>query len=338
MKIKDLLKQFTAKERSYIKTVVVRELDEEDTDHFVAFVDELEETYDVHIHLKDEEVTKMTCDCGAASGRCIHQGAVLLQISQKGLKVAPTQWVKKPRSKAKQNASTVLLHEQSKEILTLWLVDVFKKNKALEQQFILTFSQQKVDYTVEYVVEIMEQTFKAVAGRRKTLEGVKIKKILDTLALAFEPVNDFITMNIDKPIAYDLFSTIVSNIQAFDKRISHHSKKFSDFYQSYSTWFALTLNNTQNQTVFCTQIKQLMNRVFAENRSTLAVDTMLLKYIYDSGNLEQQKSFAQLLHPSVLQATYTRYDFKIDFVSFVRDVALTHDFYEEVDSFFEIKG
>ncbi|WP_158963077.1 SWIM zinc finger family protein [Myroides fluvii] len=337
MNIQERLKQLTAKEKAQIKAVEVRELDEEDAGHFVAFVDEGEETYDVQIHLDDQQIKQLTCDCGTTSGLCIHQGAVLLQITQKGLKVAPTQLVKKSRAKAKQTVSTVLVQEQSKEVLAQWLVEVFKKNKTLEQQFIVTFSQEKVDYTVEYVEEIMQQTFKAVAGRRKTLEGVKIKKILDTLAIAFEPVNDFITVNIDKPIAYELFSKIMLDIQAFDRRISHHSKKFTDFYQSYSTWFALTLNNTQNQSVWQEQVKQLMHRVFIENSNTRTVDTVLLKHIYDHVNLEQQKDFAFALQPSVLQTTHTRYDFKMDFVSFIRDVALTHDFYEEVYPFFAIK-
>ncbi|MGG5506453.1 MULTISPECIES: hypothetical protein [unclassified Myroides] len=338
MTIQERLKQLTAKDKTQLKAVEVRELDEEDAGHFVAFVDEAEETYDVHIQVKDEHINAMTCDCGGTSELCIHQAAVLLQISQMGLKVVPSQLVKKTRPKAKQPASTVLLHEQSKEVLTQWLTEVFKKNKALEQQFILTFSQEKVEYTVEYVEDIMQQTFKAVAGRRKTLEGMKIKKILDTLAIAFEPVNDFITVNIDKPIACDLFSKIMLDIQAFDKRISHHSKKFTDFYQNYSTWFALTLNNTQNQRVWLEQLSQIMNRVFIENTNTRTVDTVVLKNCYDHANLEQQKAFAIALQASVRQTAYTRYDFKMDFVSFVRDVALTHDFYDEVDSFFEIKS
>lgn len=338
MNIQQLLKKLTAKEKALIKTVEVRELDEEEQGHFVAFVDEGEHTYDVHIHVEEQQVKQMSCDCGDTAMLCVHQGAVLMQITQKGLKVATTQLVKKTRPKAKQTASTVLLQEQSKEVLTQWLAEVFKKNKSLEQQFVLIFSKEKREYTVEYVEDIMQQTFKAVAGKRKTLEGVKIKKILDTLAIAFEPVNDFITVNIDKPIAYGLFSKIVSDIQVFDKRISHHSKKFGDFYQSYNTWFALTLNNTQNQAIYRTQIKQLMDRVFAESRPTIAVDTVLLKGIYDCGTIDQQKSFAEVLRPCLLQTSFTRYDFKMDFVSFVRDVALTHDFYEEVGSFFEIKS
>ncbi|MDH6599901.1 hypothetical protein M2306_000595 [Myroides gitamensis] len=64
MKIQELLKQLTAKEKAQIKAVEVRELDEEDTGHFVAFVDEAEETYDVHIQLNEQSVQQMTCDCG----------------------------------------------------------------------------------------------------------------------------------------------------------------------------------------------------------------------------------------------------------------------------------
>jgi len=336
MEIQDLLLKETSKEKARLKSIAVRELDEEHKGYFVAFVDEAEETYDVHIELLDQTVKQMTCDCREEGTPCIHQLAVLQQITQKGLKVTPTKLEK--RTKAQVSLSKALLQEQSKETIVQWLAEVFKKNKTLEQQFLVTFSQEKMDYTPEYVEDIMQQTFKAVAGKRKTLEGVKIKKILDTLSIAFEPVNDFITVNIDKPIAYELFAKIMVTMQAFDKRISHHSKKFTDFYQSYSTWFALTLNNTQHQTLWQAQIKQLIEGVFLESSPHMTVDCVLLKSIYDHADANQQYYVATILHPSVFKTTHTRYDFKIDFVSFIRDVALTHDFFEELHLFFKIRG
>jgi len=338
MNIHKLLKQLTTKEKAQIKAVQVRELDEEESGTFVAFVDEGEETYDVHIQLKEENVQQMSCDCEQVSTYCIHQAAVLMQLTQKGTKVTPVPKIKKRSTKAKQTVSVALLEDQSKETIVQWLTEVFKKNKALEQQFVVTFSQEKIDYTPEYVGDILQQTFKAVAGKRKTLEGIKIKKILDTLAIAFEPVNDFITVNIDKPIAYQLFSTIMMEMQAFDKRISHHSKKFADFYQEYSTWFALTLNNMQNQSRWQVQLEQLMEGIFLNDSPTKTIDCVLLKTSYDHADASQQKVFAQALSDYVLKTSHTRYDFKMDFVSFVRDVTLTHDCYEELHVFFKVSA
>lgn len=338
MNIQKLLKKLTTKEKAQIKALQVRELDEEEPGHFVAFVDEGEETYDVHIQIKEENVVQMTCDCEQTTAYCTHQAAVLVQLTQKGSKVAPTQEIKKRRTKAKQSISGALLDEQSKETIVQWLTEVFKKNKALEQQFVVTFSQEKIDYTPEYVADILQQTFKAVAGKRKTLEGVKIKKILDTLSIAFEPVNDFITVNIDKPLAYQLFSTIMMEMQAFDKRISHHSKKFSNFYQEYSTWFALTINNMQNQQRWQLQLEQLMNGIFLNDSPTKTIDCVLLKTMYDHADTAQQKVFAQVLSACMLKTSHTRYDFKMDFVSFVRDVTLTHDCYDELHSFFKVSA
>lgn len=338
MNIHKLLKQLTTKEKAQIKAVQVRELDEEEPGHFVAFVDEGEETYDVHIQVKEENVEQMNCDCGQVSAYCIHQAAVLVQLTQKGTKVVPTPKIKKRSTKTKQTASVALLEDQSRETIVQWLTEVFKKNKALEQQFVVTFSQEKIVYTPEYVADILQQTFKAVAGKRKTLEGVKIKKILDTLAIAFEPVNDFITVNMDKPIAYQLFSKIMMEIQTFDKRISHHSKKFADFYQEYSTWFALTLNNMQNQQRWQAQLQQLMKGIFLDDSPTKTIDCVVLKASYDHADATKQKVFAQALSDYVLQTSHTRYDFKMDFVSFVRDVTLTHDCYEELHLFFKVRA
>ncbi|MGG5577224.1 hypothetical protein ACPDHL_07780 [Myroides sp. C15-4] len=337
MTIQELLQRLTTQEKARMKTVEVRELDEEESGCFVAFVDEGEATYDVHLQLDELGVQQMTCDCGEEGRLCIHQGAVLQHIAQKGVKVAPTQLAKKGRAKGKVSASGALLEGQTKETLVQWLAEIFKKNKTLEQQFIVTFSQEKTDYTTTYVADIMEQTFKAVAGKRKTLEGVKIKKILDTLEIAFEPVNDFITVNLDKPIAYALFATIMNTMKAFDKRISHHSKKFEDFYQQYSTWFALSLNNMQSEKQWQTQVKQILNQVFIQHSGQWTTDALLLKQLYDSAPAQQQKAVSQAMHQSMRHTSYTRYDFKMDFVSFFRDVALTHDFYEEVYPFFKLR-
>lgn len=337
MTIQELLQRLTTQEKARIKTVEVRELDEEVNGYFVAFVDEGEATYDVHIQLDELVVQQMTCDCGAEGTLCIHQGAVLQHITQKGVKVAPTQLAKKGRAKAKVSTSGALLEAQTKETLVQWLAEIFKKNKTLEQQFIVTFSKEKTDYTVAYVADIMEQTFKAVAGKRKTLEGVKIKKILDTLEIAFEPVNDFITVNLDKPIAYALFATIMNTMKAFDKRISHHSKKFEDFYQQYSTWFALTLNNMQSEKQWKIQVNQIISHVFIQHSAQWTTDGFLLKQLYDSAHAQQQKAMGVAIHQSMMHTPYTRYDYKMDFISFVRDVALTHDFYEEVYPFFKLR-
>lgn len=95
MNIHKLLKQRTTKEKAQIKAVQVRELDEEEPGHFVAFVDEGEETFDVHIQLKEENVQQMSCDCGQISTCCIHQAAVLVQLTQKGTKIVSRPKIKK---------------------------------------------------------------------------------------------------------------------------------------------------------------------------------------------------------------------------------------------------
>lgn len=337
MTIQSLVKQLTAKDKAQIKALEVRELDEEEQGHFVAFVDEADQSYDVHIHVKEQDVQQITCDCGNVNSLCIHQGAVLLQIAQKGLKIVPTQHLKKEKPKSKLSVSGILLQEQNKETLVHWLAEVFKKNKTLEQQFIVTFSQEKTDYTTAYVEDIMQQTFKAVAGKRKTLEGVKIKKILDTLTIAFEPVNDFITVNMDKPIAYELYLTILKTMYAFDRRIVHHSKKFDDFYQNQSTWFALTLANNQDQNLWKAQMKRLVESVFMNPGTSGNFEGLLMKNIYEHGSRKQQKELAHEMYEGLRKSSQTRYAYKMDFVSFIRDIALTHDFYEEVYSFFKIQ-
>src|SRR5215211_4611498 len=65
------------------KKNTVRECDETAKGHFVAYVDEDDESFDVSLTVSDNKITEHTCECkaGAGSSFCRHKAALLMHIA-----------------------------------------------------------------------------------------------------------------------------------------------------------------------------------------------------------------------------------------------------------------
>lgn len=328
------VKSLTKFEKNKLEKILVRELEEESKNYFVAFVDDKEQSYDVNIYLNKQIIEKSTCDCLDKTVTCLHQKAVWYVLANKET-ITTKKVVKSRKTTTKMAVSTTLLQTLTKEEVQNWLIDVFKKNKVLEQQFVVTFSQEQKEYSIEDVKKLMEETFFAVAGKRKTLEGIKIKKILDTLDIAFKPVKDFIIINIHQSIAYDLYTTIMDSMLIFDLRISHHSKRINDFYESFSLWFALNLNNIQEVTYWELQIQKIIKNIFVDNKKSINANCFLAMNLYENSSNQQQTYFSKVIFEGIRQSRYLRYDYNEKFIAFIRTVALDYDYLEELSSFFK---
>ncbi len=332
--LKYWLKTLKSAEIKQLTALFVRELDEEEKDCYVAFVDEGEESHDVQVQLVNGAVFSSTCDCKEDVIYCLHQKTVWYQLANKNQPTKPVKkTIKSKRPITKTSISKSLLDSLSKAELTTWMEEVFKKNKNIEQQFIITFSEGQKEYTREEVKKLMIETFTAFAGKRKTLEGVKIKKILDTLAIAFQPINDFVTVHIHQPIAYEIYAETITSMLAFDNGIIHHSKRFNDFYESYTSWFALTINNIQERKIWEEKITLLLQQIFDKEFVSRALNCTIVKQIYYSGSVTQQEFFAAALREAILKSTVIRYYFREEWMSFIKEVALHYDFYDDLAPF-----
>lgn len=336
MKIQAILKKTLKKDITKATKLPVRELEEEEKGHFIAFVDEGEHSHDVSIRVDKDEVKEMNCDCEETMDICLHKIAVLVALGTSDTKeVVPTK-TKVGGRKKKLSESEELMLTMDKDVLASWLSEVFKKNKPLEQRFLLTFSAKEIVYTKEQVIEITEQAIFSVAGKRKTLEAAKIKKVLDLLTIALEPINQFVITNITKPVAVEIFTGFLDTIYAFDKRIVHYSKRIGTYVDQYIEKFALSINIIQDEKVWEEMVKGHLNTLFkGVKKSNKRYDYILAQQLYLTGTKAQQAFYGDVLNGLLSITKFNRYDFEPDFTEFLLKVALEEDFFEEVRPFFK---
>lgn len=341
MKVADAIKSINTKDKNKAMQLPVRELEQESKGHYVAFVDDGEHSYDVQLTIQATKITAFNCDCPNGETMCLHRVAVLLAMeegksSSKTKSVSSTSKTKK----RKLTESEEIMLGLDKEAITGWLAGIFKKNKSLEQLFILTFSAEEKQYTTDQVKEIMEQTIKSVAGRRKTLEGANVKKLMDLMAIALEPVNHYVMVNINKPIAQDIYAMVIETMTDFDRRIRTYSKRIEGFYVEYIEWMALTINNIQDTKVWEEVIRNIVFRTFEHfvNKKVVGktYNDLLVKYVYKSATKEQQKYIADELIVHLLSTPVKRQQMDFTYVLFLKEVAIDQDVYDKVEDFFTI--
>ena len=104
----------------------VRECDEIEKGHFVAYVDEGSDSRDVSLQLEASgNMIACDCDCGAAPP-CRHIAALLLTLAKEQA-AKPTKAAIRKGKPAKQPISLKLLEEQEPEAVVEWLRDVLPK-------------------------------------------------------------------------------------------------------------------------------------------------------------------------------------------------------------------
>lgn len=339
MTIQTLLKKTLKKDLTKASKLPVRELEEEPKGYFIAFVDEGEHSFDVSIVCVDTKVIETTCDCTSTETTCMHKLAVLLQLSSKSADATPltATTAKSTGRKRKISESEELLLQLDKAAIVGWLVEVFKKNKPLEQQLLLTLSTNEVQYTALQVKEIMEQTIKSVAGRRKTLEGANIKKLMDLLAIAFQPINQFVTVNINKEIAYEIFVVVVETMTNFERNIRTYSKKIDAFYDNYIQWFAITTNNIQHDSAWKEIVQHHIKRVFNQNKGEYRTyNDAIVKELYETSSINQRSFIVSEIETYLITPAVKRKNLDINFVLFLKEMALDEGIFDKVEPFFKI--
>lgn len=340
MKVSELIAFVSPKDKNKALKLPVRELEQESKGHYVAFVDEGELSHDVQLYMQATKVTEVLCDCANAENLCVHKVAVLLAMegnkTSSKTKVASTT----TKKKKKLTETEEVMLRMDKDAITNWLTEVFKKNKPLEQLFLLTFSTEEKQYTTAQVQEIMEQTIKSVAGRRKTLEGANVKKLMDLMDIALEPVNHYVTVSLNKPIGHEIFATVIETMNAFERRIRTYSKKIELFYEDYVNWFALTINNIQDRAVWEEVIKRTIyitfEHVIVKEVEARTYNDDVIKAVYHNGTKEQKVFIANELVRSIKSISVKRNMFDFTYVLFLKEVALDQGIYDQVQEFFTI--
>jgi SAM-dependent MidA family methyltransferase len=146
--------------------VKLREIEEESTNHFVAFADEGTDSFDIKIILDPEgNIVENECDC-TTNGWCEHKIALLQHIS----KSKNTTTKRTPKQKAPTEIETLVDSVSTLE-LNNWIKLYLKKNKDTFMDFKLQFSPQKTDFTAAEIESKVQETIGSVIGKRKNTIG-----------------------------------------------------------------------------------------------------------------------------------------------------------------------
>ncbi|MHC5201421.1 SWIM zinc finger family protein [Myroides sp. LJL119] len=341
--MESLLKKSNKKNLQLAKELTVRELEQIKKGHFIAFVDDKQDCFDLKVVVKQEILQEISCDCQSELSPCIHVLAVVLAIkdqfikSKKGAGKTP---LKKTTTKTKKLSEVQLvLQELDKTTLDSWVLEVFKKNKPLEQQFLLSFSKKEQTYNAQQVIELTNKIIDSVAGKRKTLEAMKIKKIIDLLKIAIAPIDTFVAMHIDSLVAFEIFTAFLNTIYQFDKRIVHHSKRLGIFVDDYIEKYALTVNHIKMVETWQNQIKMYIETLFQSSRSKVEFHYILIQQLYFQASGDQQLYFAKYLGQKLQEQANVqkskRIYFTYTFTTFLKQVCKEHDQQKVAQEFFD---
>lgn len=194
MKIADVLKSTSKKKLLQASKLPVRELEEIKKNHFIAFVDDGNESYDVSIFIRNNIIIEHNCDCNENSDFCLHQLAVMNDIV--GNKKLSSSTTKGKRQK-KVNETDALIQQIDADDLKIWLSNYLKTNKETERHFLLDFSKKEIQFTVDEVENIITDSIKSVIGNKRGKVAIsEVKKIIDLLEKSLSPIVDYIEQNI----------------------------------------------------------------------------------------------------------------------------------------------
>jgi len=201
----------------------VRECDETEKGHFVAYVDEGNESFDVSLEIAaGDKISAHACDCGAKISFCRHKLALLMQIAA-GKKEKIT-----IKAKKKGNNAEALLEDADLDQLKGWVKGLIGKNKDIELAFVHHFLPKEQLSPAE-VIKITHNAIKAVVGSKKAIDQTQLKKLVE---LWTEMHAGVITQYRQNPVdekAFLNFHTMLDSCLDFRAKIASASNRIPKF-------------------------------------------------------------------------------------------------------------
>jgi hypothetical protein len=254
--LNDFLKKTGSKMLAAAAKLPVRELDEEEPGRFVSFVDDGDESYDVHIGLgKKGEMEKFSCDCNKKAP-CLHIIAVANAIQ------SPNKKEKKAAVKktAKIPEALRLLEEVAPDELQTWVRTLLEKNKDLQLSFTHYFSK-KDSYTPEELTANTKQAVTSIVKNKKKIDQTLLKKILTLWEDIHQPVIELYNKDVTNANSLALLHVIVQLCRHYKHYFNINTNKF-DLYAAQCLGATVnTINNLQNEQAWQTVIAAYANHI-----------------------------------------------------------------------------
>ncbi|HEY4322329.1 MAG TPA: hypothetical protein VGN20_00045 [Mucilaginibacter sp.] len=221
--LKNYTKQLSKELIQLAEKNAVRECDETGNGHFIAYVDEGSNSFDVSLTvLPNNEIGKSTCDCKNNVVFCRHKTALLMHIAN-DKKIKGIVKIKKKASNAE-----ALLEQADFGQLKDWLKSLFEKNKEIELTFLHHFSVKKQYHTAEEVIKLIKDAIKATGSNKKNIDATQLRKLVELWSNVLQPVVEYYYSNVMDEKAFQSFHTLVENCLQFQVGSSTRVTKYID--------------------------------------------------------------------------------------------------------------
>nr|WP_314492281.1 hypothetical protein [uncultured Chryseobacterium sp.] len=330
--ILDLEKEFTKQKINKAKKLKVREFEEEKKNHFVCFVDEDDQSYDVQIAVSAQsEITGHSCDCGSENF-CMHRLALSLMIlKNKGAEAKSKRTVKKKVSDAE-----IAMENLNSEEMKHWLLEFFKKNKDAEVQFLLEFGEKKENFSDEEIRGMIKKTIQSVIGKKKKITAPEVKKIIDLITKSLEPVEHYLYQNSNKEAGFEKYSVISDEITNFQMSVYTASTRIDKFLDDFKKRFVSNFNSVKDFELW-KKIAAKYWTIFLKGEDSLPY--YLYNFIiemYHSGNEKQKFFIAELVKNQIEIWIENDVDLRVSMKEDLLKIVSENNFFVPLQSFFPL--
>ena len=215
----------------------VRELEMDNEGFYNAFVDDGKDSFDVGVSLSEKnDVTSVSCDCGADEMPCVHIIAVLRVLEDK--QQEGNKETKKPVKEKKVKPvkiSPVLKFAENldKEEMLAWLFTTMEKDQRLFAVFKNHFQTETDKWTHESIKETMSNAITAVISKRKTIQVHELASIFEI----WKPLLDKVIKGISKEIhtveSVMCIQTVQEEIINLDHMLAKSTSRVATFYEKF---------------------------------------------------------------------------------------------------------
>lgn len=331
--ISDLQNQFSKQKINKAKKLSIREFEETEKNRFVCFVDDETESYDVSLLINSKsEITGYSCECGSKDF-CLHVLAMGIFMSEnKTGKTSSRKGVKKKMSEAER-----AMEDLNSEELKTWLLEFFKKNKDAEMQFMLSFGQKKKEFSEIEISELIKNTIASVAGKRKSLTAPEVKKLVDLLTKAIEPVEQYLQQNPDKKESVRKFLKINDIIYVYQMKILFSGTRMDTFQKKLKERFLTHINAIKDFDLWkelATENWYLFLR--SDHPITITFYDFIIE-MYQTGNPDQKMHIARLVREEIKMWKKTDFQLRTSLKEDMLEIIAENGFFSELQDYFVIE-
>lgn len=330
MNIHNLEKNISSAKLKSADKVILREVEEEKNNRFIAFADEGDVSFDIVIEIDNNgDLVDNNCDCGN-NGFCLHEIALLKNVS--ALKSTTP---KKRKTKTKVLSSTeILLNTLPENEIRAWLLNYLEKNKEAQLAFTLEFDTQKKEFTVADVEKILVSTIQSVIGKRKSASAAENKKITDLLNKSFEPVIEFLKQNVHTILPYEFFNATAYKLIFYSNQLYDSSTRYKKFLKEFIDKIVIQFNQIQNIEIWKKIAVEYWDTfINAKNLYFFNRDFVVSTYVY--ANDEQKNIIAEHCIGYIKKWIKNNTAFSVDFNSILLKIVADTNRFEEVKDFFK---